>query len=200
MEPDERRAAILRAARELFSRHAYAAVSVADIAGAAGVSPPLVVFYYGTKRALYLAVVDSASETLRAGLREVPGPPSLERLAASVRFYAEYARTHRTGFLSFVRSSHERALPEAAVAADRLRTEVAARILADLAATRESPAPSDATLAVAVHGYLGYVDAAITHWLALPAEQREQVSTDTIADLAVGAFTGCLAAVNPPMP
>jgi AcrR family transcriptional regulator len=43
MMPDERRALILRAARDLFSQRPYAEVPVADIARAAGVSPPLIV-------------------------------------------------------------------------------------------------------------------------------------------------------------
>jgi hypothetical protein len=35
----------------------------------------------------------------------------------------------------------------------------------------------------------------IAHWLALPEDQRDQVSADTIADVAAGAFAGGLAAV-----
>ncbi|MGW0755499.1 TetR/AcrR family transcriptional regulator [Streptomyces sp. NPDC002814] len=103
LEPQERREAILHAARELFSSRPYAGVSVADVARAAGVSPPLVVFYYGSKRALYLAVIETAADSIRHGLRALPGPPSPQRLAAGVRFYAEYARAHRAGFLSLLR-------------------------------------------------------------------------------------------------
>src|SRR5882757_192827 len=138
LEPHARREEILGAARQLFSRHPYAGVSVADVARTAGVSPPLVVFYYGSKRALYLEVIETAADSIRHGLRALPGPPSPERLAAGVRFYAEYARTHRAGFLSLLRGGHEAALPEAAAAVERLRDEVAAQILADLAATDDT--------------------------------------------------------------
>ncbi len=34
----------------------------------------------------------------------------------------------------------------------------------------------------------------IVHWLALPEDQRDQVSVDMIADVAAGAFAGGLAA------
>ena len=91
MVPDQRRATILRAAGDLFSRHPYADVSVADIAAAAAVSPPLIVFYFGTKRALYLAILATAADAIRAGLADLAGPPSLDRLRAGVRFYADYA-------------------------------------------------------------------------------------------------------------
>ncbi len=53
---------------------------------------------------------------------------------------------------------------------------------------------------VAVRGYLGYVDSAIAHWLALPEEEQARVGPDTIAQLAVGAFTGGLAAAGHPAP
>ena len=35
----------------------------------------------------------------------------------------------------------------------------------------------------------------IVHWLALPEDQRDQVSADMIAEVAAGAFAGGLAAV-----
>ena len=80
MVPDQRRATILRAAGDLFSRHPYADVSVADIAAEAAVSPPLIVFHFGTKKALYLAILATAADAIRAGLADLAGPPSLDRL------------------------------------------------------------------------------------------------------------------------
>ena len=35
----------------------------------------------------------------------------------------------------------------------------------------------------------------IVHWLALPEDQRDQVSVDMIADMAAGAFSGGLPAL-----
>jgi AcrR family transcriptional regulator len=205
MVPDERRALILRAARDLFSQRPYAEVSVADIAQAAGVSPPLIVFHYGSKRALYLALLEAAANTIRAGLSELPGPPSLDRLRAGVRFYAGYARDHRTGFLSLLRGGQD--VAEAAALVEAFRDELAARIYADLTAAGQTagaaPAPgngargeqaTDALTLLAVRGYLGYVDAMIVNWLALPNDQRNRVSLGMIADVAAGAFTGGLAA------
>ncbi|MHC3472674.1 TetR/AcrR family transcriptional regulator [Streptomyces sp. 7R007] len=202
LEPEERRESILAAARELFGDHPYAAVSVADVARSAGVSPPLVVFYYGSKRALYLAVIESAADSIRRGLRALPGPPSPERLAAGVRFYAEYARAHRAGFLSLLRGGHERALPEATAVVERLRDEIAEQILADLASVESVAVEAEGAerieaergpvTALAVRGYLGYVDAVVVQWLALPPDV---VGPDTVAALAVGAFLGGLSAV-----
>lgn len=202
MVPDERRALILRAARDLFSRRPYAQVSVADIAQAAGVSPPLIVFHYGSKRALYLALLEAAADAIRAGLNELPGPPSLDRLRAGVRFYAGYARDHRTGFLSLLRGGQDMA--EAAALVEAFRDELAGQILAGLTTAGQAPAdagpggadPGGADLGsagpltfLAVRGYLGYVDAMIVHWLALPGDDRDQITPAMIADVAAGVFT-----------
>jgi AcrR family transcriptional regulator len=193
MMPDERRALILRAARDLFSQRSYADVSVADIAAAAGVSPPLIVFHFGSKRSLYLAVLDAAAAAIRAGLDDLPGPPSLDRLRAGVRFYAGYARTHRAGFLSLLRGGQD--VAEAAALVEAFRDELAAQIDAAVSPGRGRVDGSGTLTLLAVRGYLGYVDAVIVYWLALPEDQRDQVSADMIADVAAGAFAGGLAAV-----
>jgi AcrR family transcriptional regulator len=57
MGPEERYAQILAHASRLFSRRSYAAVSLEDIASAAGVTRGLLHHYFGTKRELYLTVV-----------------------------------------------------------------------------------------------------------------------------------------------
>lgn len=49
--------AIARAARELFEAKGYAAVSIREIAGAAGVDPALVIRHYGSKDELFVRVI-----------------------------------------------------------------------------------------------------------------------------------------------
>jgi AcrR family transcriptional regulator len=194
MVPDQRRATILRAAGDLFSQHPYADVSVAGIAAAAGVSPPLIVFHFGTKKTLYLAMLAAAADAIRAGLAGLTGPPSIDRLRAGVRFYAGYAHAHRAGFLSLLRGGQES--PEAAAMIESVRRDIASQIHADLAAARPALAASPLT-PVAVRAHLGYVDAAIVHWLALPEPDRARITPAMLADLAAGAFTGALAIIAP---
>jgi AcrR family transcriptional regulator len=198
--PDERRAEILAVAQDLFSRTPYAGVSVADLAEAADIPAPLILHAFGSKRALYLEVLRSTVDELRAVFRAVPGPPSLQRLQASVRVYADHALAHRTGYLSLLRGGGEPFPPEAAELVGSLRAEIAERMAADVATVLEPAVePSDdvaaARLRVAVRGHLGFVDATVTHWLGLAAEERDRIDADTIARTAVGAFTGALAAV-----
>ncbi|WUN35063.1 TetR family transcriptional regulator [Kitasatospora sp. NBC_00315] len=55
-DADARRADILAAARRAFARHAYADTTIAAIAADAGVSPALVMKYYGSKEHLFTQV------------------------------------------------------------------------------------------------------------------------------------------------
>jgi AcrR family transcriptional regulator len=203
MLADERRALILEVACELFGSRPYAAVSVSDIARAAEVSPPLVVFHYGSKWILYCAVIEASADAIRQGLAKLPGPPSLDRLHAGVRFYAGYACSHRAGFLSLLRGGQESG--EAAAIVESLRQEVAAQILADLQAATSADGVSaegegGPLTPVAIRGYLGYVDAAIVEWISLPEDQRDRVTADQIADLAAAAFRGSVSVITSSTP
>ncbi|GAB3281434.1 hypothetical protein GCM10027456_74690 [Kineosporia babensis] len=200
MEPDQRRAAILGTAGEEFSRRPFSAVSVADLAAAAGVSAPLIVFYFGSKKQLYLEVVRQAADAIAAGLRDVPGPASLERLETSVEFYAAFAQRNRAGFLTLLRGSQDEGQPEVRAIVEELRDTVLSQILADVAAAGVGIDPETPDTAMAVRSYLGYVDTAVTHWLSLPPPEQEQITAARIAQLAVGAFTGSLGVLSAARP
>lgn len=60
LDPDQRRGQILTAATDLFRNDAYDAVSLEAVADRAGVTRGLLHHYFGSKRALYLAVVADA--------------------------------------------------------------------------------------------------------------------------------------------
>lgn len=55
---DETRRALVAAARPLFSRHGYGAVSLADIVAAAGVTKGALYHHFGSKAGIFRAVVD----------------------------------------------------------------------------------------------------------------------------------------------
>ncbi|CAB3745512.1 hypothetical protein LMG24238_07644 [Paraburkholderia sediminicola] len=54
--------ALLRSARRAFARSGYEATSVREIARASGVDPALVGHHYGSKEALWIAVVDQIAD------------------------------------------------------------------------------------------------------------------------------------------
>jgi AcrR family transcriptional regulator len=71
LEPDLRRKEILAAATVLFREHGYAGVSLEDVAGRAGVTRGLLHHYFGSKRALFLEVLERQVH-IPAGMPIVP--------------------------------------------------------------------------------------------------------------------------------
>lgn len=77
------RARIRDEALKLFAERGADAVTMRDIAGAAGVSPALLVRHYGSKDGLVTAVDDHVVATLEALLTEATGRPSEDTLGPS---------------------------------------------------------------------------------------------------------------------
>ncbi|HZE92674.1 MAG TPA: TetR family transcriptional regulator [Rhizobacter sp.] len=75
----DRRQAILLAAEKLFAQHGYHAVTIRQIADAAGVPLALVGYYFGPKHELFVAIFEHGSNSIEerlAGLRAVPDDPA----------------------------------------------------------------------------------------------------------------------------
>lgn len=69
LDAQERRASILAAAGELFAQVGYHRCRVSDVAARLGITEPVVFQNFGSKPALYAAVLDDAAETLSTHLR-----------------------------------------------------------------------------------------------------------------------------------
>lgn len=65
---DEVRDSLLQAARDLFLKKEFRAVSVREIAAEADVNPAMVNYYFGSKQGLYLAMVDDVLQSLQGDL------------------------------------------------------------------------------------------------------------------------------------
>ncbi|MEY9996072.1 AcrR family transcriptional regulator [Streptomyces sp. V4I8] len=86
----ERREELLRAAVEQIEARGVAAVRIADVASALGVSNALVLYHFATKEKLVAAAFTHAAEGDLARLRRILGrrTTALRRLRAAVRWYA----------------------------------------------------------------------------------------------------------------
>jgi AcrR family transcriptional regulator len=84
----ERRAAILRAATEVFAAHGYRGASLAMIGERVGLTPAGVLRHFGSKEELLLAVIRDRDRRATAIAEELARMPPLEGLRAVVR-YAE---------------------------------------------------------------------------------------------------------------
>jgi AcrR family transcriptional regulator len=107
------RAAVLEAAARLFAEHGVAAVSMDQVAAAAGVGKGTIFRRFGDKSGLAVALLDAREQELQEAI--LSGPPPLgpgagppERLAAFTAAYLDYLLEH----LDLVRMS-ETAAPGA---------------------------------------------------------------------------------------
>ena len=84
LAPAERRASIIDAATEIFARAGYQKAKMSDVAKAVGVTEPVIFQNFGTKAALYLAVLERAEAHAREAFehhRIWHGVSARERLA-----------------------------------------------------------------------------------------------------------------------
>jgi AcrR family transcriptional regulator len=187
LDPEQRRAAILDAARDAFAHAPYESVSIAGIAAAADSSEALVHRYFASKGVLYLEVLRESIDELLT--RQVAADSALGtraaarlRLATSIEVYLEVISNSPVGWAAPLRHPHE-----GSPAAAELRTEARERYVGLLRGILglEPEAPQDHAL----YGYLGFLDAACLSWVTAgcPAEQRRPV-----VEMAVAALSGAL--------
>jgi AcrR family transcriptional regulator len=195
LDPGRRRSAILDEARGAFARAPYDQVSLASVARAAGASEALVHKYFKTKEGLYAEVVRTAIEALLNRQREAdaalgPGACARERLARSIEVYLEFVASAPEGWASPLRTPHDGAREAAMLRAQSREHYVA--LLREVLGLPPGQAGD-----YALHGYLGFLDAACLAWVAegCPPGQRA-----ALAAAALGALNGALSALAPPPP
>jgi TetR/AcrR family transcriptional regulator len=89
----EKRELILEAALEVFSQHGFRGSTIDQIAEAAGMSKPNLLYYFKSKEAIFVTLIDRLMETWLAPLREMDaeGDPATE-VRSYIRRKMEMAR------------------------------------------------------------------------------------------------------------
>lgn len=196
----ERREELLRAAVEQIEARGVAAVRIADIASALGVSNALVLYHFATKEKLVAAAFTHAAEGDLARLRKILGrrTTALRRLRAAVRWYAPtgQAKGWRLWIEGWAAALREPALQEVTRELDRQWKAAIAEVIAQGVAAEEfrCPDPSGTALrltalldglAVQLTSYPGgvsrarareWVDEALARELGL---EREELTAST---------------------
>lgn len=186
MNVDDRRKQLLDLGAELFARHAYDELSMAAIAREAGISKALLYHYFPSKSDYFQATVAAAAEDLAQ--RTVPDPelPPIEALSASLDAFLTWIEENELAYRKLMQGATGAAEVRDLVAGVR---EGTARQLLE-AIGDERPA-----VRAAVHGWLGYMDAACLDWV-----EHRDMSRDEVRNLLLGSLGGALMAAGAKLP
>jgi AcrR family transcriptional regulator len=186
LENDERRRLLLELGAELFTRHAYDEISMAQIAREAGISKALLYHYFPSKQDYFVATLASGAEELRALVEPDPGLAPAEALMAAVDAYLRWIDDNAAAYSKLLQSAAT--VPEVRELVEGVRTETVERILEGVGATE----PAART---AVRGWLWFMDGACLDWIAHRDIERQQ-----LLGLVLGTLFGALmaAGVTPP--
>ena len=177
LSAEDRRAAILDSALEVFSRHGYNGTSIDEIASAAGISKALIYEHFPSKRELHVSLLERHVQDIFMRLAQTADTddPGEVRLRNGVNAFFEWVETHRDAFRLLFRDTFE---PEVAGVLDRLQNQATGAIAALMAS---EPAlrsgGSDADLALAIEAMAqqlsGGVQSLAIWWQAHPDIERE---------------------------
>lgn len=99
MNADQRRESILTVAVEVFAASGYRAGKVSDVAARVGVTEPVIFQNFGSKAALYAAVLDRVAADMRAHMQDlVEHYGSTSELLAHVMGPSNVGHLHAPGF------------------------------------------------------------------------------------------------------
>ena len=180
---------MLTAARELFAERGYGAVTMDDVAAAAGITKPLLYNYFGNKERLYLACMQPAGEALVATVvRAVAGTTNAaEALDAGLRAFFAFLAEDRAAW----RVLFDETLPRGGEVAERvgeyrerITQLVGETLLAQLPESHRAKASTEVSaISIAV---LGAAEALGRWWLRTDATSADVAAQMLINTLGPG--------------
>jgi AcrR family transcriptional regulator len=187
LSADDRRAAILDAALEVFSRRGYNGASIDEIATAAGISKALIYEHFPSKRDLHVSLLERHVQEIFIRLAQTADTkdPGEVRLRNGVNAFLEWAETNRDAFRLLFRDTFE---PEVASVLDRLQNQATGAIAALMASEPGLQAgESDLDLALTIEAMAqqlsGGVQSLAIWWQTHPDLEREWL-VDRVMDYA----------------
>ena len=178
----ERREELLRAAIEQIEARGVAAVRIADVASALGVSNALVLYHFATKEKLVAAAFTYAAEDDLARLRKLLGrrTSALRRLRAAVRWYAPtgQAKGWRLWIEGWAVALREPALQEVIRDLDRRWKAALAEVIAEGVAAGEFHCPDPQATALRLTALLDGLAVQLTSYAGAVPRSRAQTWVD----------------------
>ncbi|MEU2338025.1 TetR/AcrR family transcriptional regulator [Streptomyces sp. NPDC006654] len=182
----ERREELLRAAVEQIEARGVAAVRIADVASALGVSNALVLYHFSTKEKLVAAAFTHAAEGDLTHLRQLLGrrTSALRRLRAAVRWYAPtgQAKGWRLWIEGWAVALREPALRDVTRSLDQQWKAALAEVIAEGVAAGEFRCPDPMASALRLTALLDGLAVQLTSYPgAVPRSRAQQWADEALA-------------------
>ncbi|MFD3496858.1 TetR/AcrR family transcriptional regulator [Streptomyces sp. NPDC058676] len=178
----ERREELLRAAIEQIEVRGVAAVRIADVASALGVSNALVLYHFSTKEKLVAAAFSYAAEDDLTHLRKLLGrrTTALRRLRAAVRWYAPTgpAKGWRLWIEGWAAALREPALQDVTRDLDRRWKAALAEVIAEGVTAGEFHCPDPGGTALRLTALLDGLAVQLTSYSGAVSRARAQEWVD----------------------
>jgi AcrR family transcriptional regulator len=179
---EDRRAAILDAALEVFGARGYHAASIDEIAQAAGISKALIYEHFPSKKELHVSLLERHSDEILRRLQRVAdtSEPGDVRLRAGVDAFLDWVETHTVAFRLMFRDSLEADVAEVLVRVQAQATGAIAALMASEPAER--PAREDREWRrLAIETFAQQLSGAV-QFLALWWEQHPDVPREFLVE------------------
>lgn len=174
----ERRAQLLELGLELFSERSFDAVSIDDIAAAAGVSKGLLYHYFGSKRDFYVQIIAHVAAELKGRIdraAELPLQPA-EAIRAALRAYLDFVDRFGDHYSTLLRSGIG-SDPEVLEIVESSRQYMVDRLLAGVG-LKEAPHP---LFRAVLRGWIGMVEGASLDWLDNGKDHQRESLVEVLA-------------------
>ncbi len=182
-----RRQQLLDVALRVFAERGFHPTSMNDLAEAAGVTKPVLYQHFGSKRELYLELLEEVGDRLRDAIGKATSEAASPReqvqrgFAAYFRYVADHEAAFQVLFGGGTRRDDE-------FAAHALRVEASiAEIIATLI---DVPGLDDSTRRLLGHGIVGLAEGASRHWLREIGGADPEELAARVADLAWAGLRG----------
>jgi AcrR family transcriptional regulator len=177
-----RRRQLLDVALQLFAARGFHGASMDDLAEAAGVTKPVLYQHFGSKRDLYLEVLDDVGNRLLEAIGKAAAAAGGPRqqvengFSAYFRFVADNESAFRVLFVGSGRDSDDGGFVDAVRRVeDAIAVAIAVLIEADI---------GDEHRRLLAHGIVGLAESTSRHWLRHGRREDPDVLARRLADLA----------------
>jgi AcrR family transcriptional regulator len=161
LPPDIRREQILDAAERLFAQHGYEAVPAREVAREAGITPGLLNHYFGSKRGLFVTLVERLGPQITTVIRVDTTRPVHVRTRSFATAWLAWIDVNRQIWLATAGLDENLADPELRVVVDRIRERVIDSFIADFPATLSD----DPRIRLMLQSFLAFNRVVLRSWL-----------------------------------